>query len=78
MKLVAPPAFTDTYLRRLHDGMRAVVADPEDISPAGRVLDAQRLQLAGILVTDHVDVIGMPEHAAGHIAYPHCPENDFR
>ena len=37
----------------LHDGTHAVVVDPGDAAPVMKALDAQSLQLAGILVTHH-------------------------
>lgn len=37
----------------LHDGVRALVVDPGDAAPVLRALQAQRLQLEGILVTHH-------------------------
>lgn len=43
----------------LHDGQQAVVVDPGDAAPVLQALDAQQLQLAGILVTHHhADHIG--------------------
>jgi hydroxyacylglutathione hydrolase len=115
MNLVALPAFTDNYIWMLHDGTDAIVVDPGDAAPVHAALDAQRLQLAAILVTHHhadhvggvdalrsrlcgpvhgparesipapseprhdgdvIDVLGLrfdvmevPGHTAGHIAY---------
>jgi hydroxyacylglutathione hydrolase len=60
MKLVALPAFTDNYIWMLHDGSQAIVVDPGDASPVARALDAQGLQLVGILVTHH-----HPDHVGG-------------
>jgi hydroxyacylglutathione hydrolase len=113
--LLALPAFTDNYIWMIHDGRQAVVVDPGDAAPVLAALQAQGLQLAGILVThhhadhvggvdalrpvlqgpvhgparedipqpfvalaegQHVDVLGLdfevidvPGHTAGHIAY---------
>jgi glyoxylase-like metal-dependent hydrolase (beta-lactamase superfamily II) len=53
MNLVALPAFTDNYIWMLHDGANALVVDPGEAAPVEAALDAQRLQLAGILVTHH-------------------------
>ena len=60
MNLVALPAFTDNYIWMLHDGFNAVVVDPGDAAPVHAALDAQRLQLAAILVTHH-----HPDHVGG-------------
>jgi hydroxyacylglutathione hydrolase len=122
MNLVALPAFTDNYIWMLHDGASAIVVDPGEAAPVEAALDAQGLQLAGILVThhhaDHVggvntlrarlrgpvfgpahesipgpftplqtgdrasvlglefEVLDVPGHTAGHIAYLHHPKND--
>lgn len=119
MKLVPVPAFTDNYIWMLHDGARALVVDPGDAAPVHAALDAQRLELAAILIThhhaDHVggldalrarltgpvfgpareripqpcvpltdgqriealglafEVLDVPGHTAGHIAYLHRP-----
>ncbi len=53
MNLLALPAFADNYIWMLHDGAKAVVVDPGDAAPVHQALDAQGLQLAGILVTHH-------------------------
>jgi hydroxyacylglutathione hydrolase len=53
MNLSALPAFADNYIWMLHDGTQAVVVDPGDAAPVMQALDAQGLQLAGILVTHH-------------------------
>jgi hydroxyacylglutathione hydrolase len=53
MNPIALPAFNDNYIWLLHDGARAVVVDPGDAAPVLATLDAQGLQLAGILVTHH-------------------------
>jgi hydroxyacylglutathione hydrolase len=122
MNLVALPAFTDNYIWMLHDGASAIVVDPGEAAPVEAALDAQGLQLAGILVThhhaDHVggvnalrkrlngpvfgpahesipgpytpleagdhasllglefEVLDVPGHTSGHIAYLHHPRND--
>ncbi len=120
MHLVALPAFTDNYIWMLHDRQRALVVDPGDAAPVLAALDAQGLELAAILVTDHhpdhvgglaglrarlgdgpvfgpareripppyiaqvdgdvvqacgwdFEVIDVPGHTAGHIAYVHRP-----
>lgn len=51
--LVALPAFTDTYIRTLHDDARALVVDPGEAAPVHAVLDTLRPELAAILVTHH-------------------------
>jgi hydroxyacylglutathione hydrolase len=53
MNLVALPAFTDNYIWILHDGRHAIVVDPGEAAPVTQALDAQGLELAGILVTHH-------------------------
>src|SRR5687767_1144565 len=53
MNLLALPAFTDNYIWMLHDGRQALVVDPGESAPVERMLDAQGLMLAGILVTHH-------------------------
>lgn len=119
MNLSALPVFTDNYIWILHDGAQALVVDPGEAASVQAALDAQGLQLAGILVThhhpDHVDglaelrprlrgpvygparekiptpfvplvagdvvslmglsfeVLEVPGHTAGHIAYLHRP-----
>lgn len=60
MKLVALPAFSDNYVWMLHDDARAWVVDPGDEAPVIAALDANRLELAGILVTHH-----HPDHVGG-------------
>jgi len=60
MNLIALPAFADNYIWMLHDGARAVVVDPGDAAPVRAALDAQGLELAGILVTHH-----HPDHVGG-------------
>ena len=60
--LIALPAFTDNHIWMNHDGRRAVVVDPGDAAPAHAALQAQGLQLAGILVTDqHADHVALRE-----------------
>lgn len=71
MNLSALPAFADNYIWMLHDGTQAVVVDPGDATPVLQALQAQGLQLAGILVTHH-----HPDHVGGidalrpHLAGP--------
>ena len=60
MNLSALPAFADNYIWMLHDGTQAVVVDPGDATPVLQALQAQGLQLAGILVTHH-----HPDHVGG-------------
>lgn len=89
MKLSALPAFADNYIWMLHDDTQAVVVDPGDAAPVAQALDAQGLQLAGILVThhhaDHVGGVNAlrprlrgpvwgPAHE--HIPAPYVPLND--
>lgn len=47
------PALTDNYIWALHDGAQAWVVDPGQAEPVLAWLAAQRLQLAGILLTHH-------------------------
>lgn len=60
MKLTPLPAFVDNYVWMLHDGRDALVVDPGAAGPVHAALDAQGLQLAGILVTHH-----HPDHVGG-------------
>jgi hydroxyacylglutathione hydrolase len=60
MNLLALPAFTDNYIRMLHDGRNAIVVDPGDAAPVIDALASQGLSLGGILVTPHHD-----DHADG-------------
>ena len=54
MTLLHPiPALTDNYIWALHDGAQAWVVDPGQAEPVLAWLAAQRLQLAGILLTHH-------------------------
>ena len=122
MNLTALPAFTDNYIWMLTIGAQALVVDPGEAEPVRAALDAQGLQLAGILVThhhgDHVggvdalrpllhgpvygpareriptpfeplvagdtlqllglgfEVLEVPGHTAGHIAYLHRPSDE--
>jgi hydroxyacylglutathione hydrolase len=63
------PAFADNYIWLLVHGAQAAVVDPGDAAPVQRVLLAQQLELAAILVThrhgDHVG--GVTELAAGGV-----------
>lgn len=47
------PAFKDNYIWLLRQGRQAVVVDPGDASPVLDALQAEGLQLAGILITHH-------------------------
>ena len=59
MYLIPIPAFTDNYLRLLHDGKRAPVVDPGEAGPEPRTLEQHALQLEPILVTHpHEDHTG--------------------
>ena len=60
IELVALPAFADNYIWMLHDGHGAVVVDPGEAAPVLAALDAQGLELRGILVTHH-----HPDHIGG-------------
>jgi hydroxyacylglutathione hydrolase len=51
MNLIALPAFTDNDIWMLHDGVDAIVVDPEDSAPVIEPLAKQQPALAGILVT---------------------------
>ena len=53
MNLNAVAAFADNYIWMLHDGSHAIVVDLGDATPVIEALSAQRLRLAGILVTHH-------------------------
>jgi len=54
MPLLHPiPALSDNYIWALHDGRQAWVVDPGQAEPVLGWLAAQRLQLAGILLTHH-------------------------
>jgi hydroxyacylglutathione hydrolase len=53
MTLHPLPAFVDNYIWMLHDGRSAWVVDPGACEPVLAALDAQGLELAGILVTHH-------------------------
>jgi hydroxyacylglutathione hydrolase len=71
MHLIALPAFTDNYIWMLHDGREAVVVDPGDAAPVLEALDAQRLSLAGILITHHhSDHIGGVDALRNRLAQP--------
>lgn len=60
IQIQAVPAFTDNYIWLLKSGQRAVLVDPGDAAPAQAALDAQSLQLCGILITHH-----HPDHIGG-------------
>ena len=71
MNLSALPAFADNYIWMLHDGTQAVVVDPGDAAPVLQALQAQGLQLAGILVTHHhPDHVGGVDACAPHLQGP--------
>jgi glyoxylase-like metal-dependent hydrolase (beta-lactamase superfamily II) len=53
MYLIPIPALTDNYLGSLHDGKRALIADPGDAGPLRCALKQHALQLKSILVTHH-------------------------
>jgi len=54
MPLLHPiPALSDNYIWALHDGCQAWVVDPGQAEPVLDWLAAERLQLAGILLTHH-------------------------
>jgi hypothetical protein len=54
MKLIPLPAFQDDDLWFLHDGQRALVADPGDAQPVVAALQREGLQLEAILVTHRI------------------------
>jgi hypothetical protein len=58
MNLIALPAFSDSYIWMLHDGLCAVVVDPGQDAPVHAALDRLSRRFVGILVTprraDHV------------------------
>ncbi len=47
------PAFKDNYIWLLHEGRRAFVVDPGDAAPVLARLNADGLDLEGILITHH-------------------------
>jgi hydroxyacylglutathione hydrolase len=51
--IIPVPAFRDNYIWVLRDDRRAAVVDPGDAAPVLAYLDAERLDLAAILVTHH-------------------------
>ncbi|MDN3923095.1 hydroxyacylglutathione hydrolase [Roseateles violae] len=75
MDLIAVAAFADNYIWMLHDGVDAIVVDPGEAAPVLEALAAQRLHLAGILVThhhgDHVGgLAGLRPHLRGPVYGP--------
>jgi glyoxylase-like metal-dependent hydrolase (beta-lactamase superfamily II) len=64
MNLIALPAFTDNCFWMYHEGRMAVVVDPGESAPVIAALDAQKLDLAAILVTQHPG-----DHVGGVAAY---------
>lgn len=63
LTLISLPAFDDNYIWVLHDGRHAIAVDPGDAAPLSTFLDAQRLNLAAVLVTHH-----HRDHTGGNIA----------
>jgi len=64
--ITAIPAFNDNYIWAIHNNERAVLVDPGQAEPALALLNAQNLQLDGILVTHrHHDHIGGIEKLRG-------------
>jgi hydroxyacylglutathione hydrolase len=53
MKLIPLPAFTDNYIWMLHNGHDALVVDPGVAEPVLHALEAEKVRLAGIVVTHH-------------------------
>ena len=75
MNLVALPAFSDNYIWMLHDGREALVVDPGDAAPVISALQAEQLELTGILVTHHhADHVGglaaLLPHLRGRVRGP--------
>lgn len=71
MDLQALPAFADNYIWMLHNGREALVVDPGEAAPVTRALDAQGLELAGILVTHHHgDHVGGVDALRGRLRGP--------
>lgn len=62
LTLVPLPAFDDNYIWVLHDGHHAIAVDPGDAAPLSTFLDAQRLDLAAVLITHH-----HRDHTGGNI-----------
>jgi hydroxyacylglutathione hydrolase len=60
MNITPIPAFKDNYIWYMDDGKSAWVVDPGDAGPVLSMLQAQQLELAGILVTHH-----HPDHVGG-------------
>lgn len=66
MYLIPIPALTDNYLWSLHDGKRALIADPGDAGPLRCALKQHAMQLKSILVTHHpADYTGDADVAPG-------------
>jgi hydroxyacylglutathione hydrolase len=53
MRLTPLAAFQDNYLWFLHDGRRALSADPGDAQPVMASLQREGLELGAILVKHH-------------------------
>lgn len=63
LKVTPVRAFSDNYIWLIHsprDPQQVVVVDPGDAAPVERALSAQRLTLAGLLITHH-----HPDHVGG-------------
>ncbi len=77
--LHALPAFSDNYIWTLHNGTHAWVVDPGDAQPVLAWLQAERLQLQGILIThhhaDHTGGVPALQQATGAPAYGPVGEN---
>jgi len=75
MTLVPLPALADNYILMLHDGSRAIVADPVSARPKVDTLAKCPPQLAAILVTHHdADrLIAQRRVSFGQVAEPAGP-----
>ena len=70
MNLTALPAFVDNCLWMLDGDAPAIVVDPGEPGPVAEALDAPRLELAAILMTQRRAArSGDIARTAGHIAF---------
>jgi hypothetical protein len=69
MNLTALPAFVDNCLWMLDGDAPATVVDPGEPGPVAEALDARRLELAAILMTQRHAAIAGPANTGGHITF---------
>jgi len=62
-EIIPIPAFADNYIWLIREGSHAAVVDPGDAAPVLAYLDANDLELTGILNTHH-----HPDHVGGNRA----------